>query len=289
MTRPVRRWLLRFGYDGSRFAGWARQPGLRTVEGEIVAGIRRRRIAELSGRPGLEVASRTDRGVSARANALVLRSSLPPSSLLQALNGIAPDILFREAREVTDVFRVRGAIAREYHYLEPGPAATAARWAELVPLFEGRPVDVRSFGRGLPLGAPVWRDIERLSVVEETGYFRLELRARSFVWGMVRKIVAALRAATAGEISPERLAAAIAGKVRLTLPLAEPERLVLWEVEYPERGGLPAPRLAWRQRAYFDSEGICAALRPAVLAAVLDGGPQPAAASLRTGRRARPD
>ena len=62
----------------------------------------------------------------------------------------------------------------------------------------------------------------------------IEVRAPSFVWGMVRKIVAAFREVEAGRISLERLDAALEGRVRLTLPMAEPERLVLWEVEYAE-------------------------------------------------------
>lgn len=289
MTRPPRRWLLRFGYDGTRFSGWARQPGLRTVEGELVAGIRRRRIADLAGRTGLDVASRTDRGVSARSNALVLRSSLPAASLLRALNGIAPEILFRDAREVADDFRVRDAIAREYRYFEPGAHDLAARWAELAPLFEGRPIDVRSFGRGVPPGAPVWRNLDRLRVMGQDGYLRVELRARSFVWGMVRKIVAALRAATAGELTADRLADAIAGRVRLTLPLAEPERLVLWAVEYATPAGTPASRLARGQQAYFDSQRTSVALRSPVLAAILDGGPMRAEATVETGRAADRD
>lgn len=289
MTRPPRRWLLRFGYDGTRFTGWARQPGLRTVEGELVAGIRRHRIADLAGRTGLDVASRTDRGVSARSNALVLRSSLPAASLLRALNGIAPEILFRDAREVADDFRVRDAIAREYRYFEPGAHDVAAHWAELAALFEGRPIDVRSFGRGVPPGAPVWRNLDRLRVVGEDGYLRVELRARSFVWGMVRKIVAALRAATAGELTADRLADAIAGRVRLTLPLAEPERLVLWAVEYATPTGTPASRLARGQQAYFDSERTSVALRSPVLAAILDGGPMRAEATVETGRAADRD
>lgn len=286
MTRPPRRWLLRFGYDGTRFFGWARQPRLRTVEGELVAGIRRHRIADLAGRTGLDVASRTDRGVSARSNALVLRSSLPAASLLRALNGIAPEILFRDAREVADDFRVRDAIAREYCYFEPGAEEVAARWAELAALFEGRAIDIRSFARGVPLDAAIWRTLDRARVVEEEGYFRLELRARSFVWGMVRKIVAALRASAAGELSADRLADAIAGRARLTLPLAEPERLVLWAVDYSTAAGTPAARLARGQQAYFDSEWTSVALRPPVLAAILDGAPTRAGAyrQARTGR-----
>ena len=61
----------------------------------------------------------------------------------------------------------------------------------------------------------------------------VEVRAPSFVWGMVRKIVASFREVEAGRVSVDRLEAALHGRARLTLPMAEPERLVLWEVEYP--------------------------------------------------------
>ena len=61
----------------------------------------------------------------------------------------------------------------------------------------------------------------------------IEVRAPSFVWGMVRKIVAALREYDAARVSLDELSAALRGEIRLPLPLAEPERLILWEVEYP--------------------------------------------------------
>jgi len=49
---------------------------------------------------------------------------------------------------------------------------------------------------------------------------------------MVRKVVAALREVDAGRLTLPRLNASLAGSERLTLPLAEPEPLVLWRVEY---------------------------------------------------------
>ncbi len=61
----------------------------------------------------------------------------------------------------------------------------------------------------------------------------VDVVAPSFVWGMVRKIIGALREVDLGRISTARLASALAGKERLTLPMAEPEPLVLWDVEYP--------------------------------------------------------
>ena len=52
---------LTFAYDGTGFRGWAAQPGLRTVEGEV------RRALDTTFRSwsGLAVAGRTDAGVHA--------------------------------------------------------------------------------------------------------------------------------------------------------------------------------------------------------------------------------
>lgn len=52
---------LDIAYDGTAFRGWARQPGLRTVQGTLEAAIAR----ILGGDPRLVVAGRTDAGVHA--------------------------------------------------------------------------------------------------------------------------------------------------------------------------------------------------------------------------------
>lgn len=232
------RWLVQFGYDGARFSGWARQPGLRTVEGEIRSGLVRQGVARTASLARLDVASRTDRGVSARANALAVSSERSGAALLRGLNGIAPDIFCTAAAPIPESFRVRAAVRRTYRYYEPGRSSAASQWQHLARLFEG-PVDVRSFGRGFRADLPTVRTVESLDVREVPGGLVVELRAPSFVWGMVRKIVGALRECDRGRLSEARLRAAIEGRERLTLPLAEPERLVLWEVEYP---------IAWTDR-----------------------------------------
>jgi len=226
------RWLVRFGYDGAGFSGWARQPGLRTVEGEILAHVVRQGVAETARDAHLEVASRTDRWVSARANALAVSTARSGPALLRCLNGIAPDIFCTAAAPISESFRVRGAVQRIYRYYEPGDATTARQWRETSRLFRG-PIDVRSFGRGLRRDTPVIRTVNAVEVTEVPGGLVVELRAPSFVWGMVRKIVGALREVSRGRLTEARLRAAIDGRDLLTLPLAEPERLVLWSVEYP--------------------------------------------------------
>jgi tRNA pseudouridine38-40 synthase len=182
----------------------------------------------------VEVASRTDRGVSAVGNALALSSSLPPAALLRTLNGLEPDIAFTAATEIAESFRVRGARRRVYRYFHSGEGHDFREWPKVAARFSGD-VDVRSFGRAVPAVSPVWRTIESVTVTPIPGGAMIEVRAPSFVWGMVRKIVASFREVERGRLKVDRLDAALHGRIRLTLPLAEPEPLVLWSVEY----GLP--------------------------------------------------
>ncbi|MGI0071560.1 MAG: hypothetical protein ACRECT_05790 [Thermoplasmata archaeon] len=201
------------------------------MEGELRRALGRARTATAGSEVELEVASRTDRGVSARANALTVRSPLPGPSLLRQLNGADPDVYFTAAAPVPDDFRVRRAVRRTYRYFDAVPTHDLPRQREAAALFAGR-VDVRSFGRGVPPAAPVWRPVESVTVREVPGGTVVEVRAPSFVWGMVRKVIAALREVDAGRLPLPRLHAALAGAARLSLPLAEPEALILWEVEH---------------------------------------------------------
>ena len=98
-------------YDGGGFAGWARQPGLRTVQGVLEDGVRtvlRREVA-------LTVAGRTDRGVHARGQV----ASHPGEPATEwSLNGVLPeDVRVIESVEAPDGFDARGdARSRTYRY-----------------------------------------------------------------------------------------------------------------------------------------------------------------------------
>jgi tRNA pseudouridine(38-40) synthase len=203
---------------------------MRTVEGEIDRGIGRHRLP-LSRAP-FAVASRTDRGVSARGNAFSVSSPLEGRNLLRSLNGISPELCFTAAYAIPESFRVRSATRRVYRYFETAPSTRSHDRADAAALFRGA-VDARSFGTGLPTAGPQWRTVEYVRLDSTSTGIVVEVSAPSFVRGMVRKIIAALREVEVGRLTTDRLADALAGKVRLTLPIAEPEPLVLWEVEYP--------------------------------------------------------
>jgi tRNA pseudouridine38-40 synthase len=98
-------------YDGGPFAGWAQQPGLRTVAAEVVKalGIVLRQPVELS------VAGRTDRGVHALGQVASYDGPLPN---LRSLNAVLPrEIVVLRAEEMPAGFSARhDARSRSYVY-----------------------------------------------------------------------------------------------------------------------------------------------------------------------------
>jgi tRNA pseudouridine38-40 synthase len=102
-------------YDGSGFRGWARQPGLRTVQGELEAAL-----ATVLREPvELTVAGRTDTGVHARGQVASFGTGATvPSDLARRLNGLSPaDVKVTAATSAPDGFDARAdARSRTYRY-----------------------------------------------------------------------------------------------------------------------------------------------------------------------------
>src|SRR5688572_11394703 len=118
---------LNLAYHGAGFAGWAKQPGERTVQGELEQALERVMGVQVP----LTVAGRTDAGVHAWAQ--VASFEVPdggrrevPTSLVRALNGLTGDDLVvhsselvpggfdarRDARSRTYCYRVLSAPAQ---------------------------------------------------------------------------------------------------------------------------------------------------------------------------------
>jgi tRNA pseudouridine38-40 synthase len=112
---PVTTVRLDIEYDGAGFRGWARQPGLRTVQGVLEAALEQVLREEI----GLTVAGRTDTGVHAlgQVASFETAATLPPD-LARNLNGVTPrDVTVRRAEAVADGFDARrDARSRSYRY-----------------------------------------------------------------------------------------------------------------------------------------------------------------------------
>lgn len=126
---------LDISYDGGRFRGWARQPGLRTVQGTLEDALHR--ILRTDTPPRLVVAGRTDSGVHASGQVAHLdvddelwvssnaprrghEASNPSDVLVRRLRGVLgaySDVTVTRARPAPEGFDARfSAVWRRYEY-----------------------------------------------------------------------------------------------------------------------------------------------------------------------------
>ena len=122
----TRRWRLDLAYDGTDFAGWARQPGLRTVQGELETWVTQ--VLRLPAPVALVCAGRTDTGVHARgqvAHVDLPAEALPAdgstgsgATLTRRLHRVLPpDLVVRSVRPAPEGFDARfAALWRRYVY-----------------------------------------------------------------------------------------------------------------------------------------------------------------------------
>ncbi|WP_363326065.1 tRNA pseudouridine synthase A [uncultured Pseudokineococcus sp.] len=269
-------------YDGAGFAGWAAQPGLRTVEDELSRSLGRvlRRPA-----PRLVVAGRTDAGVSARGQvvhvdveeaswtALPGRAAGSPGApspgraLLRRLAGVLPaDVVVRGARPAPPGFDARfGALRRRYAYrvVDDPAARDPLRRGEV--LVVRRPLDVAAMARAaspllgehdwLPYcrpraGASTVRTLLRLGWSRAPdGVVVADVEADAFCHHMVRSLVGACLAVGEGRRDEGWPARVLAAGVRDPAVAVVPAHgLVLEEVVYPPDEELAAQ--AVRARSY---------------------------------------
>src|SRR5437588_11900506 len=133
-------------YDGSAFRGWAAQPEVRTVEGELRAAL----AAVFPSYEKLAVAGRTDTGVHAIANVVSVETEggPPVARAAQALNAALPDDgAGVAAEEAAPDFHARhSARSRSYRYRiwrrrEPSPFEQKRSWCSPRPLDEDQLAD----------------------------------------------------------------------------------------------------------------------------------------------------
>jgi tRNA pseudouridine38-40 synthase len=103
-------------YDGTGFSGWAAQPGLRTVEGDLRSALD----DVYPSWDALSVAGRTDAGVHALGQVASLSADggPPPERAAAALNGVLPDdVAVVTSEAAPDGFSARfSAVGRSYRY-----------------------------------------------------------------------------------------------------------------------------------------------------------------------------
>jgi tRNA pseudouridine38-40 synthase len=279
-------------YDGTDFAGWARQPGLRTVQAVVEDALALVLRSERRGHPlpRVTVAGRTDAGVHARGQVLHVDvpaeawADLPgrsgrdaASELVTRLNGVLPaDAVVHRARLAAAGFDARfSAVARRYVYRVCDDPALLDPLRRSHVLWNRRPLDVAAMHEAAQRvlgrhdfaayckpreGATTIRTLDELSWRRpadgpDAGLVVATVRADAFCHSMVRALVGASLAVGEHRRGTQWPAEVLVGGRRDPGNTVSPARgLTLEEVLYPPDEELAAR--AVRTRATRSAEDV---------------------------------
>lgn len=259
---------LDIAYDGTHFRGWARQPGLRTVQGTLEEALTR----ILAGNPTLVVAGRTDAGVHASGQVAhldvdeaqesrLVRGRRTPEDPVAALAyrvrgvlGAYPDVTVRRTSAAPDGFDARfSAVWRRYAYRLADDATgydplERVRTTTVRGRLDAAAMDAAARSlEGLHDFAAYCKPRAEATTIrtllrfrwrrEADGVLVAEVVADAFCHSMVRALVGACVAVGDGRLDVEDVARLRDSGVRTSVfPVLAARGLVLTEVGYPADG-----------------------------------------------------
>jgi tRNA pseudouridine38-40 synthase len=224
---------LDIAYHGAGFAGWAAQPGERTVQGELEAALER-----ILGSPTpLTVAGRTDAGVHAWGQVASFEyEEQPPEELARALNSVTGrDLAVTSAAAAGEFDARRDALSRTYCYRvfaeripNPFEAGVSLHWPHrvdddaLAECADGL-IGTHDFTAFTPTQTEhvrFERDIlraewqEKAAVLGHGRVLELWIEADAFMRNMVRVLVGTMLEVASGRRSIDDLATLLEGAPR---------------------------------------------------------------------------
>ncbi|MFM8672176.1 MAG: tRNA pseudouridine(38-40) synthase TruA [Candidatus Nanopelagicus sp.] len=237
-------------YDGSDFSGWAKQPGLRTVQEEFETALATLTRSEIS----TIIAGRTDAGVHAKHQ--VLHVDLPKDIDVENLAFRLNQLLKKDVRVISagwapPHFHARfGPISRSYEYkiIDGGKITAPLDRHDSVEWFRTLDVDLMNQAGRLLIGEhdffafckhrPGTSTVKNLFNFtwqrDNDGVVIGEITANSFGYNMVRNLVGAAVCVGEGRFKPEWMLKTLRDKVRISDSYVFPAKgLSLVKVEFP--------------------------------------------------------
>lgn len=225
------RLALKFAYNGKIFHGYARQPKLRTVEGEIINKLIDEEYISSPQDANFKSASRTDKGVSALANVIVFETKNFNKNILDTLSSEFSDILFYNVLEVPPEFNPRYAKYRWYRYYLLSENIDFDQLTSTASLFTGEH-DFSNFAR-IEEGKNPVRSLDNIVFTTKNNYLIIDFFAQNFLWHQIRRIISAIEKLQQGKFKKDHIRNALENpNKKVDFGLSSPEPLVLYDIIY---------------------------------------------------------
>ena len=222
---------LKFAYNGEIFYGYARQPNLKTVEGEIIKTLIKHGFIEDTKESVFQSASRTDKGVSALCNVVAFNSTYKPKQILEKLTKEAGDIIFYAIDQIDDDFNPRYAKSRFYRYYLTKKDLDVDKVTKTLAVFTGKH-DFTNFARVENFKNPV-RKIENIVVTESKEFLIIDVYAPNFLWNQIRRIISATQKVATGKLDKQEVVEALSNPEKIVdYNMVSAKPLILKDIDY---------------------------------------------------------
>jgi len=222
---------LKFSYDGRKFNGYARQPQLKTVEGEIIKALIKNGFIEDTAVSNFRSASRTDKGVSALGNVVAFNTDASRKNIFQMLKNDLDDILVYGIKKVEPNFYPRYAKQRRYRYYLKNKNIYYDKLIAAASSFAGE-YNFSNFAKLEDFKEPV-RTIDNIIINNQNDFVIMDFYAQTFLWNQIRRMISAIEKTGIGKIEKEEIIEALHNpNKKVDFGLAPAEPLILMDIIY---------------------------------------------------------
>jgi len=234
------RHLFKFYYIGAEeYFGSQRQPNYLTIEDCLLTALQEKNYINETKESGFEVASRTDKFVSARGSTFSFISEKKP--ILMEINSALPKNIgvWAYSKVPTDFFSRYNAQFRHYKYIIQYPKAILKddsivnfkAMENVCKALEGRH-NFKNFSKSGKEKVKNIRDMISTSINIEGDYIIFDFKSRAFLRQQIRRMVTKILEVGFGRISHEEFIDLFDPSKDISYQPADPFGLILWDINY---------------------------------------------------------
>jgi len=241
MSKP-NRYFIKYYYIGSnRIYGSQRQPNLLTVEDILIQALIEKEYIEDVRSSQYEVASRTDKLVSARGAVFSFLTTKEPT--LMEMNTALPKKVgvWAYCKVPNDFLSRYNAETRHYKYVYPEPVSLMKKEGNLnldklfsaCKLLEGRH-NFKNFHKRGKKETKTIRDLDEVNFIMEDDYLIFNFKSRAFLRQQIRRMTRKLIQIAKERIEIHDLNLLLESDDYISYKPADPLGLILWDIIYGE-------------------------------------------------------